>query len=619
MTDSEASVLSSAPASAARVYTASDGPDQLELANLSFLRLDDDDVDWIVDVCHLDDRAAWVRRFDLGGNRLTATGIELLVQILPRSPLEYLSLDSNPLGDDGLELLASTLPCCPTLQELSLNNTGLSDICALSISHAVRQSCIRRLHLANNELGNKGCVIVSRELVGHPLCPLLLLSLNGNYIKTDGLLALGNALRINNACASGPGLGRDPPQPIRQTSHPSRLCGTWLREIWLGDNSLSDISIEEFCRACCQPATDRSAAPQSLTPQSFVPQSLAPATTSSAAWSALVTAALLQPPGRLIAGTPSQRPIASLKLFYSHTITDGAVAHLCQFMYIYGLAELDLTGNLVGDDGVELLCEYLESNSFVRLARLHLGSNYITSVGGVRLAQLLRNNSVPALCDLDLSGNHLGEEALVALAHSLEDPRLVDNLEAGAPPQKPASGDFHRGARGNSTLDAQCPLRGAPRIQAAPGPSRLERLNLADNADPTELVLSAFARCLRSNRNLLQIHFEALALFSVPSSSIDRLFTEIRDRIEQNVGIKTLVQQSSVRVLRQARALMLRCRWILPFELLERICWTAHRSSLLANEQLRRITNFATSASSLDPEIDRTAFLSQVDCLRFHG
>ena len=80
--------------------------------------------------------------------------------------LEYLSLDSNRMGDEGTMALAL----------------------ALALPDAPN---IKTLNLRSNQIGNKGAVVLAQAL---PRTHITLLELSGNYIENEGMIALALAL-----------------------------------------------------------------------------------------------------------------------------------------------------------------------------------------------------------------------------------------------------------------------------------------------------------------------------------------------------------------------------------------------------------------------------------------
>lgn len=95
----------------------------------------------------------------------------------------------------------------------------------------------------------------------------------------------------------------------------------------------------------------------------------------------------------------------------------GGAAALAQALrYNRTIRILDLTGNLIGDDGISAISGALDPRNSA-LEELRVGKNEISAVGAHYIATLLRQ--YPRLWRLDLSDNVVYKEGAVALARSL--------------------------------------------------------------------------------------------------------------------------------------------------------------------------------------------------------
>lgn len=83
------------------------------------------------------------------------------------------------------------------------------------------------------------------------------------------------------------------------------------------------------------------------------------------------------------------------------------------------LVKLDLTRNLLTDDGALALCDALEGGAMRHLVRLNLSQNRITSRGAAALARILGLGALPHLCDLRLERNRVDDAGLEALAAAI--------------------------------------------------------------------------------------------------------------------------------------------------------------------------------------------------------
>ncbi|KAL0238155.1 hypothetical protein GEMRC1_012628 [Eukaryota sp. GEM-RC1] len=80
------------------------------------------------------------------------------------------------------------------------------------------------------------------------------------------------------------------------------------------------------------------------------------------------------------------------------------------------IIELNLCGNLFGDEGVTALAEALKINSSI--TNIDLSTNSIGPIGAVALADVLKVNST--ITQIDLSNNFLEDEGAMALSEALK-------------------------------------------------------------------------------------------------------------------------------------------------------------------------------------------------------
>jgi uncharacterized protein (TIGR02996 family) len=108
----------------------------------------------------------------------------------------------------------------------------------------------------------------------------------------------------------------------------------------------------------------------------------------------------------------------------------GAAQAFLHSPYLAGLRQLDLSGNHLGNGGMEVLTSLLEP---LRLRALNLSGNALFRVEGVRA--LAHSAAVARLCTLELAGNLLGPagvRALLAGPHSVQWSVLnLDTSEVG--------------------------------------------------------------------------------------------------------------------------------------------------------------------------------------------
>ena len=100
-------------------------------------------------------------------------------------------------------------------------------------------------------------------------------------------------------------------------------------------------------------------------------------------------------------------------------------SHLDQFFdslrHSRHLQVLNLSKNLIGDEGAGRLRNCLANHR--SMTSLILGENGITALGAMEIACLLRD--MPKLTLLDLSGNLIGDEGVIALAEGMRANRTL--------------------------------------------------------------------------------------------------------------------------------------------------------------------------------------------------
>lgn len=115
--------------------------------------------------------------------------------------LEVLSLQDNPVGDQGLYALARVL-CMKSsrLRSLNMSRTNLTDTSAPALEQIMGSSlCLESLDLSWNKLG-----ILSGKAIGNGLFrakSLTNLHLGWNNLQNSGTEALAEALRFSPDCS----------------------------------------------------------------------------------------------------------------------------------------------------------------------------------------------------------------------------------------------------------------------------------------------------------------------------------------------------------------------------------------------------------------------------------
>ncbi|XP_048015972.1 uncharacterized protein LOC125248296 [Megalobrama amblycephala] len=131
---------------------------------------------------------------------LTDEGCASLASALRSNPshLRKLDLSGNNLGDSGVKLLSVLEnPHCK-LEELRLNDCGITDQGCAALALALRSnpSHIRELNLSENKLQDSGVKLLFAVLE-NPHCKLETLWLNYCGVTDEGCAALASALRSN--------------------------------------------------------------------------------------------------------------------------------------------------------------------------------------------------------------------------------------------------------------------------------------------------------------------------------------------------------------------------------------------------------------------------------------
>ncbi|XP_072892381.1 NACHT, LRR and PYD domains-containing protein 14-like isoform X3 [Hemitrygon akajei] len=154
-----------------------------------------------------------VQELSLNDNSLTASAAEHLASALGNNPsLTALSLGDNNLGDSGVKLLSEALKTTDcNIQELRLNNNGLTPSCAEDLASAlVTSDTLTGLNLNDNNLGDSGVKVLNKALM-HPDCKIEKLGLRQNLFKHIGqetaVAAAGIWMVLDGANALDPLLG----------------------------------------------------------------------------------------------------------------------------------------------------------------------------------------------------------------------------------------------------------------------------------------------------------------------------------------------------------------------------------------------------------------------------
>ena len=128
-------------------------------------------------------------QLDLGGNSINDGCVESLVNGLVHCKrLRLLNLNSNEIGDNGLNMLIQGLPASVDTLELEGNQISLARQLPLTRFESFRFS--------HNALCDRGPGVIAASLAD-PNCQLRELNLNRTNIGDDGMITLAESLRGN--------------------------------------------------------------------------------------------------------------------------------------------------------------------------------------------------------------------------------------------------------------------------------------------------------------------------------------------------------------------------------------------------------------------------------------
>ncbi|XP_015993479.2 ribonuclease inhibitor [Rousettus aegyptiacus] len=364
---------------------------------------------------------------NLCNNELGDAGMQLLLQGLhgPTCKIQTLSLQNCGLTEAGCRGLPATLRCLPTLRELYLSNNPLGDaglqlLCdglldpechverlQVEYCNLTAASCeplaavlrakreLRELMVSNNDLGDAGVRALCRGLAGSA-SPLEALRLEGCGLTPASCQDLGGVVASK-----------------------ASLC-----TLELGDNKLGDAGVAKLC-------------PGLLSPSSQL--------RTLWLWECDITASGCRDLCRVLRAKGSLKELSVA----GNAVGDEGAQLLCESLLAPGchleslwakscgftaaccqhfsamlarntrLLELQLSGNGLGDAGVQQLCRGL-GRPGAALRVLCLGDCEVTNSGCSSLASLLLANH--SLCELDLSNNCMSDVGVLQLAESLQQP-----------------------------------------------------------------------------------------------------------------------------------------------------------------------------------------------------
>ncbi|XP_050959753.1 uncharacterized protein LOC127161151 [Labeo rohita] len=350
----------------------------------------------------LQDKHCKLNTLILNNSDITAEDCRVLTEALNSNPsnLTELNLSGTKLRNSGMEIVSTLLKneqC--RLEKLKFNCISITgEGCAtLASAFGSNTSVLKELDLSGNELGNSGVTEIS-TLLGNSQCTLQILRLSNCSITEEGYKALASALRSNPSHLIELDLtGNDPGQS--------------------GVQRLDDLLQDPDCKLktlrflgpaayeACQYVTgivDKN--PLLLRELNLSGHQLGDTQVNQ-------IAALLQ---------DKHCKLNTLTLKNDNITEEGCAALTSAFnSNPSNMIELDLSGNKLGNSGIEKICLLLKSTE-CKLEKLKVSDCSITEEGYKALASALRSNP-SHLIELDLTGNDPGQTGVKKLSDLLQD------------------------------------------------------------------------------------------------------------------------------------------------------------------------------------------------------
>ncbi|XP_036420381.1 protein NLRC5-like isoform X2 [Colossoma macropomum] len=292
----------------------------------------------------LEDSHCRPKKLKLNNSNITEEGCATLASALGSNPshLTELDLSGNKLGESGIKHLCSVLENTQfKLWKLQLSNCSVTEEACAALSSALKSnpSHLGELDLTRNEVGNSGVKQLA-ELLKNSLCTVAKLNLRACCLSGEGYAALALALQSN--------------------------CSSHLIELDLRENDPGDKGVQ------------------------------------------LLTDLQKNPKCKLILR------------FLNSDAAEKACAYLSKVLGKNPLLvrDLDLSGKIQGDAGIKQLSDLLRDSHCI-LKTLKLNNMSITQEGCSALATALFSNP-SHLTELDLSGNEIGNSGVEKLSDLLK-------------------------------------------------------------------------------------------------------------------------------------------------------------------------------------------------------
>uniref|UniRef100_A0A8C1XRN0 NACHT domain-containing protein n=1 Tax=Cyprinus carpio TaxID=7962 RepID=A0A8C1XRN0_CYPCA len=307
-----------------------------------------------------------LKNLNMNNNNLQDSGLIYLCTGLKsvKCKLEILRLSKCDLTEESCSAIASVLSSdLSSLKDLDLSNNNLQDSGVMLLSGGLKENCkLEKLRLSNCSISEEGYKALASALRSNP-SHLIELDLRGNEPGQSGVKQLSDLLQGPNCQLKT--LRFLGPAANEACQHVSGIVGKnplLLRELNLSERELGDTRVIQI-------------------------------------------AALLK---------DKHCKFNTLKLNHNSITAEGCAALTSAFnSNPSNLIELDLSGNKLGNSGIEKICPLLENTQCI-LEKLKLSDCSITEEGYKALASALRSNP-SHLIELDLTGNYPGQSGVEGL------------------------------------------------------------------------------------------------------------------------------------------------------------------------------------------------------------
>ena len=271
----------------------------------------------------------------------------------------------------------------PKLDSVSLSDSTVSPETLTQFCKAVAQSQVSHLALQFT-FAHTDCLVAIADALESGSSALKQLDLVRSHVGNDGIIALARVIgaKSGSTLTSLKLLGTGGIWKIGMTALAEALrsphCHLQYLEIMIWDDSIT----------------------QGTSPNMILPSPISPIT-------------------RALVSANANLKVLKLADCILTRLEAKEIADAIQSNPNLKLDELDLSHNLLANDGIEILAK---SPLLSRIARLHLGHNGIGAEGAVALSQLI-SDPASRLKHLDLQENEIGDAGAEAIGKALEQSR----------------------------------------------------------------------------------------------------------------------------------------------------------------------------------------------------